>query len=64
MSRVEIEKKISFQKEKIETLEETMKAEREEMNSLLMDLEASLREELTEVLAENERMEERLKQRA
>jgi len=59
MSRVEIEKKISFQKEKIETLEEQMKSEREEMNALVMDLEASLREELTEVLAENEQLRQR-----
>jgi hypothetical protein len=54
MTRVEIEQKIHFQKEKIDTLERELQAEREELLSLYGYLEESLREELTDVLVENE----------
>jgi len=54
MTRVEIEQKIHFQKEKIDTLERELQAEIEELLSLYGYLEESLREELTDVLVENE----------
>ena len=54
MTRVEIEQKIHFQKENIDTLERELQTEREELLSLYGYLEESLREELTDVLVENE----------
>jgi len=54
MTRVEIEQKIHFQRENIDTLERELQTEREELLSLYGYLEESLREELTDVLVENE----------
>lgn len=64
MTRVEIEQKIQGQKEKIEVLEQELRNEREDLMSLQNDLEASLREELTDILSVNEAMEQELLQRA
>jgi hypothetical protein len=64
MERVTIEQKIQGQKEKIEVLEQELRNEREDLMSLQNDLEASLREELTDILSVNEAMEQELLQRA
>ena len=64
MERVTIEQKIQGQKEKIEVLEQELRNEREDLMSLQNDLEASLREELTDILSVNEAMEHELLQRA
>lgn len=61
MLRIEIEQKIHFQKEEIETLEQDLQSAREDLISLYDNLEESLREELTDSLAENEKMERRIK---
>ncbi|MFA6897209.1 MAG: hypothetical protein WCQ96_02910 [Patescibacteria group bacterium] len=64
MERVTIEQKIQGQKEKIEVLEQELRNEREDLMSLQNDLEANLREELTDILSVNEAMEQELLQRA
>ena len=64
MERVTIEQKIQGQKEKIEVLEQELRNKREDLMSLQNDLEANLREELTDILSVNEAMEQELLQRA
>ncbi|MFA5453083.1 MAG: hypothetical protein WC248_05885 [Candidatus Methanomethylophilaceae archaeon] len=48
-------------KEKLKELEHELQSNRDDLAYLYEQLESSLREELTSVLAENERMEQRIK---
>ena len=62
MTRLEIEQKIHFQREKIGVLEQELQSEREDLLSLYGYLEESLREELTDKMVENEKLVQAVKQ--